>query len=59
MASCSTKRPNGTICGQTLKRCKFCGNIGCDTGSGNCPNSIRDKTGYCKKCGKIPETQYV
>jgi hypothetical protein len=59
MASCNATRSNGIKCGQTLKRCKFCGATGCDTGNGNCPNSIRDKTGHCKKCGKIPETTYV
>ena len=45
MASCQAKRSNGTHCGQTLMRCKHCGNIGCKTGYDNCPNSLLDRNG--------------
>jgi len=59
MASCKAKRKNGTICGQTIMKCKKCGRVGCYTGNDNCPNSIKDKNGHCKSCGSTSGVEYL
>ena len=38
---------------------KKCGRVGCYTGNGNCPNSIKDKNGHFKSCGSTSGVEYL
>lgn len=59
MSACPGTKKNGTRCGQTIMKCKKCGNVGCYTGNDNCTNSLKDKNGRCKKCGTMSGVDYV
>jgi hypothetical protein len=51
MAYCVGKRATGGTCQSNLKRCKKCGNVGCDKmKEGECTNQTFWQ-GKCLKCG--------
>ncbi|HZV13178.1 MAG TPA: hypothetical protein VFA55_08175 [Candidatus Kapabacteria bacterium] len=51
MAICRGTWPDGSICAHSIFECRECGNIGCNSGSWHCTNSLRDKDDKCAKCG--------
>ncbi|MDD2716572.1 MAG: hypothetical protein PHW04_11840 [Candidatus Wallbacteria bacterium] len=49
---CPGKR-DGHICGRTIYKCKYCGNIGCQKVDNRVCSSVQFQYSRCLRCGKL------